>query len=176
MRKAMSNQMAGIALLIMGIAIGMGLVFVTTHLNGGPTTTRTVTVATTATHILIITQTVSAVQTVSYAPVSATVVTCQWNGAQEYCEMILSNAGNTNTATTGECSLTYGGQTFSGYTGPTIASAVSPGTPQQLVSGGSPTVYCQALGGGAAGPDVQVTESVLLANGADVMFYGTSSS
>jgi hypothetical protein len=175
MGKEMSNQAAGIALLAMGIIIGVSLVFVTTHLSAG-VAPQTVTVTATATHILIITQTVSVVETVSYVHVSATVDSCQWGGTREYCEVVLSNSGNANTATTGACSLTYGGQTFSGYTGPTLASAVSPGTPQQLIPGDSPTVYCQATGGGASGAGVQVAGSVLLVNGDSVMFSTTASS
>jgi hypothetical protein len=167
----MSNQASGIALLAMGIVIGVSLVFVTTHLSAGAAP-RTVT--TTATHILIITQTVSVVQTVSYVHVSATVDSCQWGGTREYCEVVLSNSGNANTATSGTCSLTYGGQTFSGYTGPTLGSAVSPGAPQQLVPGDSPTVYCQGTGGGAAGAGVQVEGSVLLTNGDSVVFLTTA--
>jgi hypothetical protein len=80
------------------------------------------------------------------------------------------------TATSGNCTLSYGGQTYGGYTGPTQASATAPGTPQQLIPKAAPTTYCQASSGGAAGAGTQVTGSILLADGAQVQFATAASS
>jgi hypothetical protein len=175
MRTAMSGEATGAALLIVGLVIGAGLVLVVTYVNGGPTP-RTVTVTTTETTILVYTLTNTFRTTASFVTVTATVTSCQWSGTHEYCEIVLSNTGNSNTATTGNCSMSYGSKTYVGYTGPTLASSVSPGAAQQLISGGSATVYCQASSGEAAGSGVMVNGTLSMGYGGVALFSGSASS
>ncbi|HXX72938.1 MAG TPA: archaellin/type IV pilin N-terminal domain-containing protein, partial [Candidatus Acidoferrales bacterium] len=62
----------------------------------------------------------------STAQVQASVTSCVQNaGGDELCNLVLTNSGNANTATTGSCSLTFGGKT---YAGTTAVEAVNSGT------------------------------------------------
>ena len=171
-----TTKAAGLAILVMGLAIGAGLTF-TLSFAYGVISIHTVTTTYIETSIVVITVPTFISTTTTASPrIQVSAASCEWGGAHEYCDVVLSNPGNLGTATTGNCSLTFGGQTYAGYTGPSEGSAVSPGYSQQLVPGGSPTVYCQASAGGAAGGGAQVTGSILLATGGDVPFNATASS
>jgi hypothetical protein len=171
----MSSRTAGLALLVAGLAIGAGLVF-TLNYTYDVLTPRTITTVFTMTSIVVITVPGPIKTTTGYAEVQTAVTTCLWSGTHEYCEVVLTNSGNLGTATTGNCSLSYGGHVYPSYTGPTLKSAISPGAPQQLIPGGSPTTYCEAFTGEAAGAGAQVTGTILLANGADAQFSAVASS
>ena len=181
MRRALSGQAMGAALLVVGLAIGAGLVYVTTYVNGVPTKSVTLTTTQVSTSVTTQTTTETVTETnpfggsVGVAQVSATVTSCQWSGTHEYCEVGLTNSGSIDVATTGACSLDYGGQTYGGYTGPSLAAAVSPGASQQIVVGGSVTGNCQGSSGGAAVAGVQVTGTISLENGGEALFSGTAS-
>jgi FlaG/FlaF family flagellin (archaellin) len=114
----------------------------------------------------------------SIARVQASVTSCRLNGAapfHEYCLIILTNTGNSNTIAIGACDLTFGGYTVSGYSGSTLAQAVPPGTSATISADGSTVVYCQAGRGSGAGAGVEITGSVVMANGGDAMFTATAS-
>jgi len=106
----------------------------------------------------------------STAQVQASVTSCNYNvlkAGAEACSITLTNSGNANTATTGACSLTYGG---SSYTGTVSGGGTVP-------SGGSlSNVLCYYTVGAGAGAGVQVTGSVILANGGNALFSATASS
>ena len=174
MNKGVPSRTVGLALLVIGLAIGAGLVF-TLNFAYDVLTPRTLTTTWTETSIVVITVPGS-FTTAGQAQIEANVTSCGWSGTHEYCEVALTNTGNLGTATTGNCSLSYGGHSYPGYTGPTVASSTSPGAPQQLIPGKSPTVYCQASTGGAAGSSVLVTGKILLADGTSALFFGIASS
>jgi len=160
---------------VIGLAIGAGMVF-TINYTYVVFTPRTITTTWTVTSIVVITLPTVITSTMVYPQVQATTAACQWSGPLEYCQVVLKNSGNLGTATTGNCSLFYGGRSYDGYTGPTPASAVSPGAPQQLIPAASVTTYCQATTSEAAGVGVQVTGYVLLADGNDAFFSAIASS
>jgi len=103
----------------------------------------------------------------STARVQASVTSCaQAAGAppqDEVCNLILTNSGNANTATTGSCSLTFAGHT---YTGTTAVVTVTSGT--------SAAAVCTAGTAADPGTGAQVTGSVILANGGNALFSATS--
>jgi flagellin-like protein len=110
----------------------------------------------------------------SVARVQASVTGCGANGAspnEEACTLILTNSGNANTATTGICSLTFGGTTYSGLltNGGTVPSGGSLSSP-------APTCTVNSAASHLAGAGVQVTGSVILANGGNALFSATASS
>jgi len=100
----------------------------------------------------------------STAQVQASVTDCTYTAPNEVCTLVLTNNGNSNTATTGSCSLTYGGVT---YTGTTAVGAVNVG---------STAAACTVAGATDPGAGVQVTGSVILANGGNALFSATASS
>jgi len=175
LKKGVSGKTTGLALVVIGLAIGAGLVF-TLNFAYDVLTPRTITTTWTETSIVVITVPGTFTTTTSYAQIEANVTSCGWSGSHEQCEVVLKNFGNLGTATSGNCTLSYAGHAYTGFTGPTQASATSPGAAQQLIPGNSVTSYCQAATGGAAGTEAQVTGSILLADGVDVEFSGTASS
>ena len=175
MKTGASRRTAGLAILVIGLAIGAGLVF-TLNYTYVVLRPRTITTTWTVTSIVVITLPTVITSTMVYPQVQATGTACQWGGSQEYCQVVLKNSGTLGTATAGNCSLFYGGRSYEGYTGPTAASAVSPGAPQQLIPASSVTAYCQVTNSEAAGAGVQVTGYVLLADGNDAFFSAIASS
>lgn len=173
MKKGASGRSVGLALLVIGLAIGAGLVF-TLNYTYDVLSPRTYTSIWTKTSIVVITIPGPISTSTGFVQISASVTSCQWSGSHEYCEVTLTNSGSLGTATTGNCSLNYGNQTYKGNTGPTLGSASSPGAPQQLISEGSATTYCQASVGGAAVAGSQVTGMILLADGGQAIFSGTA--
>lgn len=172
---ASSGKTVGLVLLVMGLVIGAGLVF-TLNYTYDVLTPRTVTTTWTKTSIVVITIPTVITSTTVYVQIQAAVTSCQWSSSREYCELSLNDTGNLGTATTGNCSLSYGSHTYAGYTGPSLGSAASPGSPQQLIPGGSTTTYCQASNGVAAGAGRQVTGTVALADGGEAAFSAVASS
>ena len=170
----MSGRSVGLTLLVIGLVIGAGLVVSLNYVYDF-LTPRTVTTTWVETSFVIMTMPGTTNSITVKVQVHANVTSCQWSGSNEYCEVALTNSGNLGTATTGNCSLTYGGQTHAGYTGPTLVGAISPGAPQQLIAGNTRTTYCQASAGGAAGAGDQVTGLILLADGTGAAFFGTAS-
>jgi len=175
MRRGVSSKGIGLTLLVMGLVIGAGLVF-TLDYAYDVLTPRTLTTTWTDTSFVVITVPGPVTTTTGYANVQASVPSCLWSGSHEFCEVVLTNSGNLGTATSGNCSLMYGGRIYSGYTGPTQASAASPGAPQQLVPGGTATTYCRASTTAAAGVGAQVIGSIFLADGASAIFTATAAS
>jgi len=169
MKTGAPSRTAGLAVLVIGLAIGAGLAFTLnyTYVVLNP---RTITTTWTATSIVVITLPTIITSTTVYPQVRVTSTQCQHSGSQEYCQVVLKNSGNLGTATTGNCSLFFGAHSYEGYTGPTPASAMSPGAPQQLVPGTPVTTYCQATTDEAASAGAQVTGFVLLADGNDAFF------
>jgi len=163
----------GVALIVIGMAVGAVVSLTVTYAEGG-LGARTFTTTSVFTTVSLYTVYVSS--EVSFAQITATVTTCQWGGSQEYCEVVVSNTGNLGTATTGLCVLNYGGNAYAGYTGPSLATAVSPGGPQQLVPGGSRTVYCQASAGVAAGAGTPLMGDFALADGGQAVFSTNATS
>lgn len=157
----------GVALIVIGMVIGAGVALTVTYAEGG-LGARTSIITRTFTSVSIVTMFTTS--QVLYAQITSTAIACKWNGSQEYCQVTISNSGNLGTATTGLCTLTYGGHAYAGYTGPTLATAVSPGLPQQLIPGGSVGVYCRGSGGEAAGAGVQILGTFPLANGGQTIF------
>jgi len=97
---------------------------------------------------------------------TATVVgsTVSCTDATGVCQVTLTNTGNSNTATTGTCSESYGGTTYQGVIthGGTIASG-APGV----------TVTCTPTGAAVLNSGELVTGSVALTNGGSILFSGT---
>jgi len=164
-----SRRTVGLALLVIGLAIGAGLVF-TLNYAFDVLTPHTVT------SVFVITVPTTITSTAVYAQIQATVTSCQWTGSHEYCEIVLENPGDLVTATTGNCSLSYGGHTYTGYTGPTLGSAASPGAAQQLIAGGKATAYCQASSGEPAGAGEQVIGAIPLTDRGEAVFSAGASS
>lgn len=173
MSKVGLDKSAGLAILVIGLAIGAGLVF-TLNYTYDVLTPRTITTTWTETSFVVVTIPGTLTSTTYFAQIQASVLSCGWSGSSEYCEVSLINSGNLVTSTTGNCNLTYSGQTNRGYTGPTLDSAASPGAPQQLVPGGTVGTYCQASSGGAAEAGAAVTGSIVLAYGVEAVFSGTA--
>ena len=175
MKKERSIKTAGLVLLVAGLAIGAGLTFTLSYAYG-VLTPRTLTTTETVDKIVVITVPSVVSTTSGSAVVAANATSCQSSGGNEFCEVSLVNSGTAGTATTGNCSLTFGGHTYVGYTGPTRSSAVPPGAAQQLIAGGSADVYCQASAGGAAGSGTEVTGNIALTDGVAATFSKTASS
>jgi len=175
LRSGASGKTAELALLVAGLAIGGGLTFTLSYAYN-VLTPRTVTTTLTENSIVVITVPTILSTTTGTAQIEATTTTCQWGGVSEYCEVSLGNTGTLGTATTGNCTMTYGGHTLDGYTGPTRASAVTPGAAQQLIPGGSATTYCQASSGAAAGAGASITGAIQLADGGEAVFSGNATS
>ena len=175
MQKGVSRRTTGVVLLVFGLAIGAGLVFTLSY-TYDVLAPRTITTTWTKLSIVVITVPGAVTTSTGYVQIQASVTTCGWSGTHEYCEIVLNNLGTLNTATTGNCTMSYGSQSYTGYTGPTAATASSPGAPQQLVAGISRISYCQVSAEGAAGAGTQVTGSVILADGGSVEFVATASS
>jgi hypothetical protein len=173
--RAAAGRSAALALLVIGLAIGAGLVF-TLNYTYDVLTPRTITTTFVVTSFVILTMPALNTSTSGFVQIQASTTTCQWTGSHEYCEVDLRNSGNLVTATTGNCSMIYRGNTLAGYTGPTLATATAPGGPQQLIPGTTRTAYCQASTGGAAGAGTQVTGTILLANGGEAIFSGNATS
>jgi len=105
----------------------------------------------------------------STARVQASVTACNYNGivaGDEACTIILTNSGNSNTATTGSCSITVLGTTHTGVIG-------GGGT---VTAGNTLTITCGYVAAAGVGAGVQVTGSVILANGGNALFSATASS
>jgi flagellin-like protein len=107
----------------------------------------------------------------STARVQASVTSCVIHGAApgtgEDCNLVLTNSGNANVSPTGQCSVTYGGHTWSGTTATTALTAGTSGTYVCTSSGGATQV------GATAGS--QITGSVILGNGGNALFSATAS-
>ena len=167
-RVAISSRARGALLLIVGLALGAGLVFVSTYVSGGNhtetvTSLSTITTTTTAT----VTQTPGGFSVT--AQVEASVNECNYNGISggaEACQVVLTNSGNLSVSTTGSCSLTYGGGTYAGIL--SGGGTVAPGS--------SLTVVCASASSTGAGAGVQVTGSISLSDGGMAVFSGTASS
>jgi len=170
-----SNRAAGLAILVIGLVIGAGL-FLTLDFTYDVLTPRTITTTWTVTSIVVITLPTVITTTTVYSRVNASATACQWSGSQEYCQVVLENSGSSGTATTGNCTLSYGGYSYEGHTGPTTASATPPGAPQQLIPGNSVTAYCQSVDGRAAGSGAQIIGFIPLADGTEASFSATASS
>jgi len=96
------------------------------------------------------------------AEVQSSAVAC--SGAGKDCSLSLINSGTANTATAGECTISYGGSTYQG----TLTGGGN------VIAGGSLTVTCTAPGTAPAGvPGGSVTGSVTLANGGTDYFSGS---
>ena len=104
----------------------------------------------------------------STARIQASVTACNYNtlvAGAEACQLILTNSGNANAATTAACSLTYGGATHAGVVG-------GGGT---VTAGSTLTVTCAYTVGATATVGSQITGSVILSNGGNALFSGTAS-
>ena len=174
MSKGASGKSAGLALLVIGLAIGAGLVF-TLNYTFDVLTPKTITTTWVETSFVTLTIPATTNSTSSHAQIEAILTSCQRSGSQEYCEIALTNSGSLVTATSGNCSLTFGGQLHEGYTGPSLATATAPGAPQQLMPEATRSTFCQASNGPAAGAGTQVTGTILLADGDELGFAGTAS-
>ena len=175
MKTKVSGKTTGLILLVFGLIIGAGLVF-TLNFTYDVLTPRTITTTWTMTSFVVLTVPGPVTTSTGYVVIQVSVASCVWSGSREYCEMVLNNSGTLGTATTGNCTMSYGTHTYEGYAGPTTTFASSPGAPQQLPPGSSRTTYCQTSAGVAAGAGAQVTGSVILAGGASVEFAATASS
>ena len=110
------------------------------------------------------------------ARVQASVTSCASNGASpahEACTLIFTNSGNSNTYVVGPCTLTFGGVAQAG----TIDAAHS-GNTNGIVTAGSSlaNAVCTSTAAVLAGAGVQVTGSIVLANGGNALFSATASS
>ena len=165
------RQSMAVVFLVGGLAAGAILALAASYAAGfgARTITRT------QTSVAVFTVTIPMV--VSKSPgVEAGVTSCQWSGSQEYCELELINPGVDSAPTSGNCTMAYSGHEYGGFTGPPLASAGSPGTPQQIVPGGTKVVYCQASTGSAAGSQTRGAGNVTMADGEKVGFSGTAES
>jgi hypothetical protein len=180
MKVGLSGQAGGVAFLVIGLVIGAGLVFVTTYLNGGyhtESTTTTSTIVSSYTTSEFSTYTLATTTTVTItnpttiigsAQVVASVVACNYNNmvsGAEACEVVLTNSGNANTATTGSCSLSYGGGTHEG-------EVTGGGT---VAAGSYLTVTCSYKVGSGASTGTQITGAIFLTDGDSALFSGTAS-
>ena len=108
----------------------------------------------------------------STAQVQASVTSCTQVGAGagtgETCALVLTNSGNANTATTGSCSLTYGGHTWVGVIGVATLTAGASNNALACDAHGAATQVGATSGS-------QVTGAVILANGGNALFSGTAS-
>src|SRR5207245_7654704 len=95
------------------------------------------------------------------ALINAIVSSC--SGDPEVCTLTLHNAGNADTSTTSTCSLTSSGTNHTAKS--TLAT---------IKAGESVTVTCTASSGTAPNGS-QVSGSVIIATGAEVVFTGNAS-
>src|SRR2546426_6582619 len=163
LRRSGSSQVTGAALILVGLVIGAGLVFLTTYLNGGPptrtiseistlsqtiTSTQIISEKSTPVAAITLTQTVTTTSTVTVtitttpftnsAQVQASVTTCTYTvPTYESCVLQVLNSGSA-TATAG-CSITLGGVAYTGTTTTTTNHVQESIT---VPAGGSTTVYC----------------------------------
>jgi len=195
LRRYGSSQVTGAALILVGLVIGSGLVFLTTYLNGGPptrtiseistvsqtvTSTQVISEKSTPVAAITMTQTVTTTSTVTAtittnpftnsAQVQASVTTCTYTvPTYESCVLQVLNSGSANTATAG-CSITLGGVTYTGTTTTTTNHVQESIT---VPAGGSTTVYCNLAA--ATPPEApalgsHVTGSLQMTNGASIPF------
>jgi len=84
------------------------------------------------------------------------------------CTVVLSNTGNANTATSGSCTESYGGRTWSGTLGATggTITAGGPGVAATCTVAAPPATAALVAG-------ELVSGSVALTNGGSVLFSGT---
>jgi flagellin-like protein len=88
------------------------------------------------------------------------------SGTPESCTLFLSNTGSSNVAVTGVCRLNFGGSSYLG-----TASIVS----GSLNAGRQATVSCVSSSPGShATSGTQITGSVAIGNGAQVLFAATA--
>jgi flagellin-like protein len=97
------------------------------------------------------------------AVVSAGAASC--SGTPEVCTLFLHNIGSASTTITGTCSLKFGGASYQG------SSAVVSGN---LNSGNVASITCTAPGGAHANSGSQITGSITLSNGAQVLYSGSA--
>ena len=83
------------------------------------------------------------------------------SGTPEVCTIGLENIGTANTALSGTCTLTFGGTSYAGV------AAITSGS---LNGGSSAVTTCTGPAGSHATAGSQVVGSILLTNGADVLF------
>jgi len=96
-------------------------------------------------------------------------VTCDYDNivaGAEACQVTIQNLSGTTTMTTGSCSLTYGGATYSGE--------IEFGGP--IGPGGDSTVECSHTAATGAGAGAEITGSIHLTNGGNATFSGMASS
>ena len=98
------------------------------------------------------------------AKVEAVSYSC--SGTPEVCTIGLENIGTANTSLSGSCTLTFGGASYNGV------AAVSSGS---LNGGSSAVTTCTGPAGSHAAVGSQVVGSILLNNGADVLFSANAS-
>jgi len=83
------------------------------------------------------------------------------SGTPEVCTVGLQNIGTANTALSGTCTMTFGGSIYSGV------AALSSGS---LNGGSSAVITCTGPAGSHASVGSQIEGSILLNNGADILF------
>jgi flagellin-like protein len=93
------------------------------------------------------------------AKVEAVSYSC--SGTPEVCTIGLENIGTANTALSGSCTLTFGGSSYNGV------AAVASGS---LNGGSSAVTTCTGPAGSHATVGSQIVGSILLNNGADILF------
>ena len=96
------------------------------------------------------------------AVVSAGAASC--SGTPEVCSLFLHNQGSANTAVTGICTLKFGGASYQGTV--TVVTG-------NINSGNVASITCTAPGGAHAGAGSQITGSISLKNGAQVLYSGS---
>ena len=187
LRRRASSQPAIVAMLLVGVIIGAGLIFGTLSLTGSltqKTATDTITSPVTVTNKVNVTTTVTTTftslltlqvtvttsgSTVSFGEVSTSVSSCTQSGAEVVCTLSITNSG-TFFISVNSCTINLAGSlqagTFAyGYVGITPQKWLAPGTTQAgatcTVQGTEPAVGTQAVG------------SLALGNGTTVPFLGT---
>ncbi len=174
MRRKASSQVTGAALLIVGLVAGAGLVFITTYVNGGPSSrtvveTSTLVQTTTSTLVTTLTLYTRSGVTTGTAQIQASAQSCASDGGAppaEACDVVLTNTGNSAASATASCSISWGGVGHTGVFAPT--SAVTPGN----TLAGTCTAASAA---GLANPGLQVTGFVIMSNGANALWSTTAS-
>jgi len=107
----------------------------------------------------------------STAQVQASVTSCNFVSIAvgEQCSLVLTNSGNANTLATSSCSITTKGATTTG-----AYAFAAPSASLTVPSGGTAYGTCTAVIADP-GAGVQVTGSVILGNGGNALFSGSSS-
>jgi flagellin-like protein len=100
----------------------------------------------------------------SVAEVSSSAVGC--SGTPEVCTVALQNTGSANVVLAGTCTLSFGGGLH-----PSTAALLS----GNLNAGSQASVSCTSPGSFHAVAGTQITGSIALGNGAEVLFAGTAS-